>query len=137
MTEGRIPVAVLGATGSVGQRFICLLARHPWFEIAALTASERSAGKSYGEAVRWVQSQPLPAQIAAMPVLENEPSARIAVAFSALDAAVAREAEADFARAGCLVVSNAIALRNRQPAVRGPTPAQGPGCRLHGLVLSP
>jgi aspartate-semialdehyde dehydrogenase len=111
VTEGRIPVSVLGATGSVGQRFICLLARHPWFEIAALTASPRSTGKSYGQAVRWVQSQPLPREIAAMPVVENEPSTRIPIAFSALDASVAGEVEANFARAGSLVVSNASAHR--------------------------
>ncbi len=53
MTDAKIPVGVLGATGSVGQRFVSLLADHPWFEIAALTASERSAGRLYGEAAQW------------------------------------------------------------------------------------
>jgi aspartate-semialdehyde dehydrogenase len=107
----RIPVAVLGATGSVGQRFLTLLARHPWFEIAALTASERSVGKTYGEAVCWVQSQPLPPEVAAMPVVPCEPSARIPLAFSALEAEAAGEIESSFARSGCVVVSNAKSHR--------------------------
>ena len=49
------PVAVLGATGAVGQMFVRLLADHPWFEVAELAASERSAGKKYGEATRWLE----------------------------------------------------------------------------------
>ena len=53
MASGRIPVAVLGATGSVGQRFIQLLACHPWFEVAELVASDRSTGKRYAEATEW------------------------------------------------------------------------------------
>ena len=53
MADERIPVAVLGATGSVGQRFVQLLARHPWFRVAELVASERSAGKRYREATDW------------------------------------------------------------------------------------
>ena len=107
---GRIPVAILGATGSVGQRFVSLLANHPWFKIAHLTASERSAGKPYGEAVRWLQQAPLPREIAAMPLLPTEPFA-VPLAFSAMDAAAAGPAEAAFARAGVLVVSNAKSHR--------------------------
>src|SRR6185503_5963101 len=72
MTE-KIPVAVLGATGAVGQKFITLLADHPWFEIAALAASERSAGKRYGDAVRWIDAIPLPPHIASMEILQCEP----------------------------------------------------------------
>ena len=49
----RIPVSILGATGTVGQKFVKLLDGHPWFEIVALAASEQSAGKPYGEVVRW------------------------------------------------------------------------------------
>lgn len=48
--SAKIPVAVLGATGSVGQRFVELLLNHPWFEVAELAASDRSAGKKYAEA---------------------------------------------------------------------------------------
>ncbi len=112
--NGKIPVAVLGATGSVGQRFVTLLARHPWFEIAALTASERSAGRPYGEAVSWMQTQALPPNIAALEVLPTAPAAlpkdgRLScrLLFSALGSKVADEVEAELASAGHLVVSNA------------------------------
>ncbi|HET9004099.1 MAG TPA: aspartate-semialdehyde dehydrogenase [Gemmatimonadaceae bacterium] len=105
--SARRRVAVLGATGAVGQAFIRLLARHPWFELAELAASERSAGKRYGEAARWLGGE-LPAEIAAMPVLACDPSVITSeLVFSALDSSVAGEAEADFARAGHTVVSNA------------------------------
>jgi aspartate-semialdehyde dehydrogenase len=110
MTE-KIPVAVLGATGAVGQKFITLLADHPWFEIAALAASERSAGKRYGEAVRWIDATPLPPHIASMEVLPCEPGIPGSVAFSALDAAVAGEIEAAFAKAGAAVVTNTRTYR--------------------------
>jgi len=100
-------VAVLGATGAVGQAFIRLLARHPWFELAELAASERSAGKRYDEAARWLGGE-LPADIASMPVLACDPSAITSeIVFSALDSSVAGDAEAAFARAGHVVVSNA------------------------------
>ena len=56
----KIPVAILGATGSVGQRFIELLAHHPWFYVAAVLASERSCGKRYQEAVHWLMPTPIP-----------------------------------------------------------------------------
>jgi aspartate-semialdehyde dehydrogenase len=105
----RIRVAVLGATGSVGQRFLSLLADHPWFELGALTASERSADRSYGEATPWVQTVPLRPEVAAMQVHRTEPSAvpECPLVFSALDARVAGEVERAFADAGRLVVSNA------------------------------
>ena len=61
-----ISVGVLGATGAVGQRFISLLANHPWFKLTDLLASERSAGKRYGDAVNWVLETPLPAHIAVL-----------------------------------------------------------------------
>ena len=109
----RIPVAVLGATGSVGQRFAAMLADHPWFEVACLAASERSAGLPYREAVRWVQPMPLPAGLAEMPVVPCEPAAigGCRLAFSALGSAVALETEKAFAAAGCWVVSNARSHR--------------------------
>jgi len=109
----RIPVAVLGATGSVGQRFVALLADHPWFEIAALTASDRSAGQPYGEVVSWVQSTPLPAGAVDLVVQPTEPAAATScpMVFSALDAKVAGPAEQAFAAAGCMVVSNARSHR--------------------------
>ncbi|HVA58549.1 MAG: aspartate-semialdehyde dehydrogenase [Gemmatimonadaceae bacterium] len=101
-------VAILGATGAVGQAFVRLLADHPWFEIAALAASERSAGKSYAEAVRWVGDDAPPAGVAGMPVLPCDPAALDAeLVFSALDATAAGEVEPAFARAGRIVLSNA------------------------------
>lgn len=103
----KIPVVILGATGSVGQKFVELLHEHPWFEIVALTASERSAGKTYGEAVRWMGDMALPPDIAAMTISPTRPDVPGRVAFSGLDAAVAGEAETAFARVGFAVVSNA------------------------------
>jgi aspartate-semialdehyde dehydrogenase len=100
----------------VGQRFIQLLNNHPWFEIAWLAASERSEGKTYGEACRWKLDTPLPARIAAMRVMPNVPGGTPAgelpkIIFAALDADVARELEPKFAAAGCAVVSNSSAFR--------------------------
>ncbi|HJU90240.1 MAG TPA: aspartate-semialdehyde dehydrogenase [Gemmatimonadaceae bacterium] len=107
----QIPVAVLGATGAVGQTFVRLLHGHPWFRLVALAASERSAGKSYREATRAIFGD-LPADVLDMPVLACEPSlVEGTLVFSALDASVARETEQAFARAGRIVLSNAGAHR--------------------------
>ncbi len=57
----QIPVAVLGATGSVGQRFVSLLDNHPWFKVIALAASDKSVGQPYSEACRWILAEPMPA----------------------------------------------------------------------------
>ena len=71
----KIKIGILGATGMVGQRFIQLLEDHPWFEISELAASERSAGKPYGEAVsgRWKLEIPIPPKAASMVVKECKP----------------------------------------------------------------
>src|SRR5579871_821712 len=105
--EDKIPVGILGATGSVGQRFVELLADHPWFALTAVAASSSSAGKSYGEAARWLMSTPLPEEVARLRVTECVPDLPCRVVFSALDASVAGEVEEQFARAGYIVVSNA------------------------------
>src|SRR6202522_4110611 len=112
----RRKVGILGATGMVGQRFIQLLSNHPWFEIAWLAASDRSAGKTYAEACKWKLDTPLPARIAAMTVMPNVPEETPAaelpkIIFAALDAEHARELEPKFAAAGCAVVSNSSAFR--------------------------
>jgi aspartate-semialdehyde dehydrogenase len=107
----KIPVGILGATGIVGQRFIQMLEHHPWFEVAWLAASDRSEGKSYGDAARWRMKSGLPRQIADMPVSPAKPDHAPKVIFAALDAAVAAELEPAFAAAGCAVVSNSSALR--------------------------
>ncbi len=111
-TEGRVPVAVLGATGAVGQRFVQLLADHPWFEITALAASERSAGRRYAEACQWVIPGDPPARLADRVVQRLEPDLPAHIVFSAIPSAVAREVEPQFAAAGYLVCSNASAYRN-------------------------
>ncbi len=101
-------VAVLGATGAVGQAFVRLLANHPWFELAELAASERSAGKPYAQATRWIGSDEMPASVAGMTVQPCDPAHISAdIVFSALDSAVAGDAEPAFARAGKVVLTNA------------------------------
>jgi aspartate-semialdehyde dehydrogenase len=101
-------VAVLGATGAVGQTFIRLLQDHPWFELSELAASERSAGRRYGEAVRWVSAGQMPESVAGRAIVACDPAVVSSdIVFSALDSSVAGEAELAFARAGKLVLSNA------------------------------
>src|ERR1700694_3167497 len=107
----KIPVGILGATGVVGQRFIQMLERHPWFEVAWLAASDRSEGKSYAEAARWRLKTPIPTAVAAMRVSPAIPDGAPRVIFAALDAGIAAEMEPRFADAGCAVVSNSSALR--------------------------
>lgn len=114
MSEHRTPVGILGATGVVGQRFIQLLENHPWFEVAWLAASDRSAGQAYGDAVRWRLKTPVPEHIRKMPVSPAGPEGAPRVIFAALDAGIARELEPKFAEAGCAVVSNSSAFRMQQ-----------------------
>ena len=103
----RWPVAVLGATGAVGQTFVRLLEGHPWFEVAELAASERSAGRPYGEAARWLEGT-MPERLRGERVLPCDPRAVTApLVFSALDSAAAGDSEPAFAAAGRLVLSNA------------------------------
>jgi aspartate-semialdehyde dehydrogenase len=109
--QGRIPVAILGATGAVGQTFIRCLAGHPWFDIAEVAASERSAGKRYGDVAHWLEGE-LPSHVADLQVVLCDPSAVSApIVFSALDAVVAGDMEPAFARAGRIVLSNAKNFR--------------------------
>ncbi|MEM1181760.1 MAG: aspartate-semialdehyde dehydrogenase [Acidobacteriota bacterium] len=113
-SDRRIPVAVLGATGSVGQRFVSLLADHPWFRLAELTASERSAGKTYRDATAWHQETPMPDAVRDMTVLPTDPEGQpltSTLLFSALDASAADRVEMPFTRAGHYVCSNARSHR--------------------------
>jgi aspartate-semialdehyde dehydrogenase len=111
MSERRVPVAILGATGAVGQTFVRCLRDHPWFEIAELAASERSAGKPYAEATRWLEGD-LSSDLAGRTVLPCDPDKLTApIVFSALDAAAAGDLEPAFARSGALVLSNAKNFR--------------------------
>lgn len=107
----KIPVGILGATGVVGQRFIQLLEDHPWFEVAWLAASERSAGLPYAEAAKWRLKTAIPSSVAKMKVSAAEPDGAPKVIFAALDAGIAKELEPRFAASGHAVVSNSSALR--------------------------
>ena len=115
--QERLPVAILGATGAVGQTFIRLLERHPWFRVAAVAASERSAGKRYADAAQWIEGV-LPSDVAGLRVTTCDPrEVEPRIIFSALDAQVAGEIEEAFARAGRFVLSNA---RNHRMAADVP-----------------
>jgi aspartate-semialdehyde dehydrogenase len=105
---------VLGATGAVGQRLVTRLAAHPWFDLVGVAASERSVGKSYGEAVHWLETSSLRSACARLPVRSVEPGPgdeSVDVVFSALDAGVAREVEPRWTALGVPVFSNASAFR--------------------------
>jgi aspartate-semialdehyde dehydrogenase len=154
----KIPVSVLGATGTVGQKFVRLLADHPWFEVAAVAASSASAGRRYGDVVRWREQSPLPDRIAALTVQPSAPPLPGPIVFSALDADVAGPIEQAFAAAGAYVVTNTrnhrmdadvpllipeanldhLALVDRQQAGRGWTGAilANPNCSTAALVLA-
>ncbi len=103
-----MPVAVLGATGTVGQRFLQLLEDHPWFYVAEVMASDQSAGKSYADAVgsRWKLTTGIPQTVARLKVRGSDDALKSPILFSALDASVAGELEERYARAGHLVSSN-------------------------------
>jgi len=108
----QIPVAVLGATGAVGQRFVSLLDNHPWFKVVALTGSERSSGKPYGQTCRWALSNPMPDWAREMVIVPSSPEDSDArIVFSALPSHKAKEIEPVFASAGIAVCSNASAYR--------------------------
>jgi aspartate-semialdehyde dehydrogenase len=113
--SSQIPVAVLGATGSVGQRFISLLDQHPWFKVVALAASDRSVGQKYAEACRWVLNEPMPEyarQMIVVPAATDCIDAKIV--FSALHNDVAKDLEPQFAQAGVAVCSNASSYRRSE-----------------------
>jgi aspartate-semialdehyde dehydrogenase len=107
----QVPVGVLGATGMVGQRFVQLLSDHPWFQITAVAASERSAGRRYGDACHWLLPTPMPEGVAELIVEPVAPGLDCRVVFSSLPSGVAAEVEAGFAQAGYAVCSNASAHR--------------------------
>jgi len=108
-----VNVGILGATGMVGQRFIQLLEDHPKFEITALTASQRSAGKNYQDAVTWHMDTPIPEAVEDTVVVDTDPSLvkDVDIVFSALPSENAAVVEPKFAEAGMKVASNASAMR--------------------------
>ena len=110
--SSQIPVAVLGATGSVGQRFVSLLDNHPWFRVVALAASDRSVGRPYSEACRWVLDEPMPAYSREMVIVPaSTDCVEAKIVFSALHTEIANELEPQFAKAGAAVCSNASSYR--------------------------
>jgi aspartate-semialdehyde dehydrogenase len=157
MANRRIPIAILGATGAVGQRMIQLLASHPWFEIAALTGSERTVGRPYGELVRWVLDDAPPPDVARMVVQPSDTVADVALALSALPTDAAKQIEPLWA-AQTAVCSNAstyrmaedvpliipevnpdhLALIERQRAERGwrGCLVTNPNCAAIGIVMA-
>lgn len=155
MGSRKLRVGILGATGAVGQKLVTLLDGHPWLEVTSVAASQRSTGRTYGEAVHWLEATPLPAEIAALPVVAAEPPLECDLVISALDAGAAREIEPAFATAGYPVFSNASAHRMRPDVpllvpevnadhlrlVERQTTAPGfivtnPNCSTVGLVLA-
>jgi aspartate-semialdehyde dehydrogenase len=104
-------VGILGATGTVGQRFIQLLEGHPQFEVTALAASDRSQGKSYGEACVWRLPGEMPSAVSTLAVQSPQPPLDCEIVFSSLPGDIARETEESFARAGYACISNSSALR--------------------------
>jgi aspartate-semialdehyde dehydrogenase len=113
----RLRVGILGATGAVGQQFVRLLSGHPWFEVAVVAASERSAGKSYREATNWIGFEEMPDDAQNRRVVACTPDLDCDFVFSGLDASVAGEMEEAFAQAGYPVISNA---RNHRMATDVP-----------------
>jgi aspartate-semialdehyde dehydrogenase len=107
----KIPVGVLGATGMVGQQFVRLLEGHPWFEVTALTGSQRSSGRPYGEACHWVVPGEMPRALRDTVVQSTAPNIDCRVVFSALPGSVAGPFEEEFAAAGYGVFSKASSHR--------------------------
>jgi len=107
----KIKVAILAATGAVGQRFVQLLDQHPWFEVTALTGSDRTIGQTYAGGCRWILPGPMPEYAKNMKVAPTEPGLDAAICFSALPADQAKELEPSFAKAGHFIASNASAHR--------------------------
>jgi len=115
MSSSQVPVAVLGATGSVGQRFISLLDDHPWFKVVALAASDRSVGQKYSDAARWVLDTPMPEYARDMVVVPaTTESVQAKIVFSALHNEIAKDLEPQFAQAGAAVCSNASSYRRAE-----------------------
>lgn len=107
----KVPVGVLGATGSVGQKLLSLLDKHRWFQVTAVAASEKSQGKTYKEAANWRMPVPLSNELSNLQVLACEPNLPCRIVFSCLDGAIAGEIEQKFAAKGYVVISCARAHR--------------------------
>lgn len=111
----KIKVGVLGATGSVGQRFVQLLSGHPWFELSVIAASKNSEGKTYRDACNWFLSADIPEEVIDMVIqpIKTGPDCRMdcRLVFSAIPGTIAKEVEEEFAHQGYGVMSNVSAHR--------------------------
>lgn len=111
----KVKVGILGSTGSVGQRYVNMLETHPWFEIAALSASSASVGKKYAEAAKWVLDSPMPKNVMDLVILPAEAEALkregVELVFSALPSEVAKVVESKMVEAGFTVVADTSAHR--------------------------
>ena len=152
----KLKVGILGATGAVGQKFVQILGHHPWFEVVVLAASERSAGKRYGDATNWIGATEIPAHLVDKEVQLTTPGFDCDFVFSGLDSRVAGALEKAFAQAGYPVISNAknyrmdptvpllipeinpdhTALINQQNWGSGGYIVTNPNCSTVGLVSS-
>ncbi len=104
--EHKIPVAILGATGTVGQKFIVLLQNHPWFEIIELVASPRSAGEEYSKVCRWKQSIPIPSRLATKTVIAAGEKLESSILFSGIESSAVGMLEREYAEKGHIIISN-------------------------------
>ncbi|HQR36833.1 MAG TPA: aspartate-semialdehyde dehydrogenase [Blastocatellia bacterium] len=111
MTKQKLRVGILGATGLVGQRLIAMLENHPFFELGAVAASDRSSGRLYSEACPWRLASDIPERAAWMTIQPCAPPLDCDVVISSLPSSIALEAEPAFAAAGYPVISNSSALR--------------------------
>ncbi|MCK5879919.1 MAG: aspartate-semialdehyde dehydrogenase [Holophagae bacterium] len=111
----RIPVAILGATGMVGQVFMWMLEKHPWFQVMTITAGNSRNGKTYGESTKWQLPVPFPESLKNLPfsTLEQVVDSPPSVVFSALPTEIAGKVEPQLAAAGVAVFSNASAMRGK------------------------
>jgi aspartate-semialdehyde dehydrogenase len=111
MSQGRIPVAILGATGTVGQKLVRRLADHPWFEVRHLAASPASVGRRYRDLVRWREATPLPDAIGDLVLAPSDVPEPFRIVFSALDTETAETVEPRWAANGSVVITNASPYR--------------------------
>src|SRR5215831_767023 len=107
----KLRVGILGATGTVGQRMIQLLDRHPWFEVSTVAASDNSAGKNYAQATRWMLETPIPEAVARMTVQPCQPGLDCDFVLSGLPSSITDETELQLAKSGVPVLSNASSHR--------------------------
>ena len=152
----KLSVGILGATGSVGHRLVQLLAKHPWFDLTSVCASDKSLGKRYKDAVNWTLSTPIPDGIGKLVIQACEPNLACKIVFSALSSNVAGTIEKAFADAGYVVISmaknyrmqedvplvvpevnaDALELVKTQKFAKGGMIVTKPNCAVIGLALA-